>query len=149
MRFYLSATLSLRVTAWGLHLHKWTPSVPNSTQLVYVLACHFHAKHHLWLMMLLLGTCTSLGRFILSDIKPWNRAIWGARWDSNPRPRRGWTFILYQLSYLRWLINNLTNLKTWVKKWLYLSLVETGSSKLQKTSAIYRMKIRWLKHYKT
>lgn len=60
------------------------------------------SKHHLWLMMLLLGTCTSLGRFILSDIKPWNRAIWGARWDSNPRPRRGWTFILYQLSYLRW-----------------------------------------------
>lgn len=46
------------------------------------------SKHHLWLMMLLLGTCTSLGRFILSDIKPWNRAIWGARWDSNPRPRR-------------------------------------------------------------
>lgn len=43
------------------------------------------SKHHLWLMMLLLGTCTSLGRFILSDIKPWNRAIWGARWDSNPR----------------------------------------------------------------
>ena len=43
------------------------------------------SKHHLWLMMLLLGTCTSLGRFILSDIKPWNRAILGARWDSNPR----------------------------------------------------------------
>lgn len=47
------------------------------------------SKHHLWLMMLLLGTCTSLGRFILSDIKPWNRAIWGARLDSNQRPRRG------------------------------------------------------------
>lgn len=46
------------------------------------------SKHHLWLMMLLLGTCTSLGRFILSDIKPWNRAILGARWDSNPRHRR-------------------------------------------------------------
>lgn len=59
------------------------------------------SKHHLWLMMLLLGTCTSLGRFILSDIKPWNRAILGARLDSNQRPRRWWTFILYQLSYLR------------------------------------------------
>ena len=47
------------------------------------------SKHHLWLMMLLLGTCTSLGRFILSDIKPWNRAIWGARLDSNQRPRSG------------------------------------------------------------
>ena len=46
------------------------------------------SKHHLWLMMLLLGTCTSLGRFILSDIKPWNRAIWGARLDSNQRHRR-------------------------------------------------------------
>lgn len=43
------------------------------------------SKHHLWLMMLLLGTCTSLGRFILSDIKPWNRAILGARLDSNQR----------------------------------------------------------------
>ena len=29
------------------------------------------SKHHLW--------------FILSDIKPWNRAIWGARLDSNQR----------------------------------------------------------------
>ena len=47
------------------------------------------SKHHLWLMMLLLGTCTSLGRFILSDIKPWNRAIWGARLDSNQRHRSG------------------------------------------------------------
>ena len=46
------------------------------------------SKHHLWLTMLLLGTCTSLGRFILSDIKPWNRAILGARRDSNPRHRR-------------------------------------------------------------
>lgn len=46
------------------------------------------SKHHLWLMMLLLGTCTSLGRFILSDTKPWNRAKLGARLDSNPRPRR-------------------------------------------------------------
>ena len=43
------------------------------------------SKHHLWLMMLLLGTCTSLGRFILSETKPWNRAIWGARLDSNQR----------------------------------------------------------------
>ena len=43
------------------------------------------SKHHLWLTMLLFGTCTSLGRFILSDIKPWNRAIWGERLDSNQR----------------------------------------------------------------
>lgn len=42
------------------------------------------SKHHLWLMMLLLGTCTSLGRFILSDIKPWNRAIWGRKVGLEP-----------------------------------------------------------------
>ena len=82
--------------------------IPHS-RCMYSLATST-SKHHLWLMMLLLGTCTSLGRFILSDIKPWNRAIWGARLDSNQRLEGGETFILYQLSYLRW-VKNLKRVK--------------------------------------
>lgn len=69
------------------------------------------SKHHLWLMMLLLGTCTSLGRFILSDIKPWNRAIWGARLDSNQRHLKvGEPSCSDQLNYLRW-VKNLKHVK--------------------------------------
>ena len=79
---------------WGGHGIRSASSQVNSKffqippiRCMYSLATST-SKHHLWLMMLLLGTCTSLGRFILSDTKPWNRAIWGARWDSNPRHRR-------------------------------------------------------------
>ena len=55
----------------------------------------------LWLHTLLLAASTSLGRFILSDTKPWNQAV-GTQGGTRTHDIEGWgTFLFYQLNYLR------------------------------------------------
>lgn len=78
----IDATLyMIRVSASELLLHKRTPDVPNSTcSGVGISLATSTSKHLLWVQILLLATCTSLGRFILSDIKPRNRASGAQGW---------------------------------------------------------------------
>lgn len=80
----------------------------------------------LWLHTLLLAASTSLGRFILSDTKPWNQAV-GTQGGTRTHDIEGWGTLLLWPSELLASITTITK-----HSWLVVS----GSSELQKTSTI-------------